>query len=123
MTVVCLVVCAACASSPQGPRVEFTCPRSLDPERASVVAAVRDETGHPLPGVTVHLLRADGSVVASRVADAEGLARFSSPEAGEPLAVRARLPGFLDAQIADLALRLGCRTSVELTLRLERPGG
>jgi hypothetical protein len=111
----------ACATVDRGvvdrsPRVDHACPLPPGTEEGDVLVTVRDRFDGPLPGVTVRLLRSDGSVLTSRPTDAEGTVRLSGPRDGGPVVVQAQLPRFLDAEARGVVLRAGCQTVVVLTM-------
>jgi hypothetical protein len=101
--------------------VAETCPPSAVTEQEVVLVTVRDRFEGPLPGVTVQLLRGDGSILASGLTDADGLARLRASDPAQRVTVRASLPRFVDAEARGIALRPGCQVAVELTLLTERP--
>jgi hypothetical protein len=119
----CMVLTAACATVDRdwSPRVEQTCTPSAETEQEVVLVTVRDRFGGPLPGVTVELLRSDGSILASGLTDAEGLARLGTSDPDPRVAVRARLPRFRDAEARGIVLKPGCLTAVGLTMLTDLP--
>lgn len=81
----------------------------------AIEGTVSDDTGAPLPGVTVEAQEAKGGKVLA-VTDANGLYRFPRLFAGV-YKLTAKLDGFVTSEAADIRLVLGKNLKVNFTLR------
>jgi hypothetical protein len=82
-------------------------------QTGDLFGTVTDEQKQPLPGVTVTLTGATAPQV--QVSDAQGKFRFLNRPPGA-YALKAELDGFSTAEYPDLAIKLGGKTTIEVTL-------
>lgn len=84
----------------------------------AIEGIVSDDTGQPLPGVTVEATEARGAKLTA-VTDANGLYRFPRLSTGT-YKLTAKLDGFVTSEATDVSLTLGKNLKVNFTMRQGR---
>ncbi len=84
-------------------------------DAATVLGAVKDATGALVPGATVTLQNVATGITATTVTDGTGSYQFLNVRIGT-YAVKAELQGFSTAVAEDVAVRVGARQRVDLTM-------
>ena len=90
-------------------------------DTSTVLGAVKDSSGAVVPGATVTLKNTATGITATAVTDADGAYQFLNVRVGT-YSVRAELQGFSIAEAKDVAVAVGARQRVDLTLAVGNLG-
>jgi hypothetical protein len=90
-------------------------------DTATVLGAIKDSSGAVVPGATVTLKNVATGITANAVTDADGSYQFLNVKIGT-YTVRAELQGFSAAEAKDVAVTVGARQRVDLTLAVGNIG-
>ena len=90
-------------------------------DTATVLGAIKDSSGAVVPGATVTLKNVATGITANAVTDAEGSYQFLNVRIGT-YTVRAELQGFSAAEAKEVAVTVGARQRVDLTLAIGKVG-
>jgi hypothetical protein len=92
-----------------------------DPERGALIALIVDDTGVPVPGVTV-TLQGDTHVAPQLVAVSDGTGRVAVACPADTYSVTARFAGFEATTLTGVTVQIGQLTRVSLVVTFEGDG-
>src|SRR5688572_1211187 len=90
-------------------------------DTSTVLGTVKDSSGAVVPGATITLKNVQTGISSTAVTDAEGSYQFLTVRVGT-YTVRAELQGFSVAEARDVAVTVGARQRVDLTLTVGNVG-
>lgn len=90
-------------------------------DTSTVLGAVKDSSGGVIPGASVTLKNTETAITATAVTDTEGSYQFLNVRVGT-YTVRAELQGFSVAEAKNVAVTVGARQRVDLTLAVGNVG-